>query len=656
MTGLIETHLPIQIIAVLLSTFAFLIIMEAFGYIALRCISLALKRFDKVETNNFGLSLRVFIGGLAYTLIFLAIGAVGVLTKTSVLLVSCLVPILAFIAARRWRELRWSRVKLVLQDNKYTALGGLSFLVLTFILWFRPITNFDGLWYHLEIPKLFLQNHSVKNQGGLILYSLQPSMDYFWNLWPLSLPVSTAVAGIMVNSIQASMVAVALVFASKVGKKVWGWGKFYQYIVPLVLGASFETMSILGGGGNDLLGLSYGLVAALYAFYLLKKREVSWYELTLALLLIVGFATVKVFFTIYAALVLVYLLIGVWNKLSYAHAVRKQLIRLAFLLLAVFAITYLPWIIRSEMATGRLLDPVGTPGFNALFYYNQGGGTALNHWTNYVFTRFYDSLGPMLFFVYSPLVLVGVLSIYNKAVRKRAANLWVLASVGLISVFFASITLDWRYYLPQITVLMFLGVVTLMHVMDDFDLFGRLAIWAVILLVAITSFVRVLFTLPDVSGFPSINHDIYVSHFTTINAYLDRKLSTAYDYVQQTSPSGLSPNEKIFIGNTYQPIPLLKQPINNYELANIHNLAYVNNPILEPTMDEKDIQQIKNLGDFTALLRTNHIRYIVTRKNIGQVCSFLGVKDYTSCNNPKIFKPVLYDPQWKVSWYKLVAN
>jgi hypothetical protein len=656
----LENDLFLQIIVVLLSMLVFAIILESFGFVLQKIVAPLLRQIDKAPSPNNGLIIRTFTGGLFYTLVFLALGEARLLTKAIVLCVSLAVPVLAFILGQRWNEVSPKRLKPIFKDNTYIILGAAAFGLLTFIFWFRPTTDFDGIWYHLTIPKLFLQNHDVRNQGGLILYSLQPSMDYFWNLLPLSLPIPTAVASIIVNGGQAFIVCMSLGFASKIGKKVWGWNNWQQFIVPILLGFSFEGVSLLGIGGNDLLGLAYGLVATLYCFYLLTKPKVTWSQLTYGLILIVGLATVKVFFTVYACMVLVYLLAGSWDKLPDIRKPKKQLLKLVRLLLIIFVITYLPWLLRAYIATGRPFDPLGIPGLNAMFYINQGGGTAVNHWTNFVFTRLYSSIGQMLFFVYSPLVLVGVLSVFHKTIRAKATNLWLLAFLGFWVVFFASITLAWRYYLPEATILAFLGIATVIELNKNFDLFGHLAVWGVIGAIVVTTGLRVIYTSSSTAAATvtdaSIQGIIYVRHFTGTDNYLNKEISPSYSYVQEQSPRGLSPTEKLFIGNTYQPIPLLVQPVSSYDLLNIHNLAYVHNPVLESTMNPKAFENIKTVSQFVSVLKSNHIRYILSRKSMSQVCQFVGVQNPLTCANPAVFKTVLVDNAWDVTWYKLAGT
>lgn len=659
-TNSLDGNLFLQIIIVFLGIFAFILILEGFGFVLLRILSPILRRMDRATPPSNGLVLRTLLGGLFYTLIFLALGEARLLAKPFVLSFSLAVPFLAFLFGKRWAELRPKRVRTILMDDKYVILGSAAFLALTFIFWFRPITGFDGMWYHLTVPKLFLQDHDVRNLGGLIRYSLQPSMDYFWNLWPLSLPVSTAVASIIINGIQALVVCMSLGYATKIGNKVWGWSKSYQFFVPILLGFGYETAALFGTGGDDLLGLAYGLVATLYCFYILTKPKISWGQLAYGLLLVVSLATIKAFTTIYACLVLVYLLAGAWNKLIDVRDTKKRLIKLSGLLVIIFAITYLPWIIRAYIATGRPLDPLGTPGLINSLYADSGGGTPVNHWTNYVFTRIYSSFWPMLIFVYSPMVLAGLFALTHKKIRARATELWLLSFVGFWLVFIASIALEWRYYLPQATLLAFLGIATIIEINKDLDLFGKLLTWTVLVVLVATTGLRVVYTTIATTSATvtdaTIQKTIYVRHFTGVDDYLNKMILPPYDYVQEQSPAGLTPSEKIFVPYTFSKVPLLYQKERNTRLTDIHNLAYINNPILEVQMDPRIFENITNANQLVALLKSNHIRYILGRRSMSQFCEYIGVKTPPACDSPTIFKPVFYDKIWQVTWYKIVGD
>lgn len=639
---MIDNSLFIQIPVVLFCASLLLVLMEGFGYLSRRLIS---KVFGKLDTgksiDDKSYIQNILIGGITYSLLFLGIGCLGLLSKNLVLVLSILPPLIAFIIGKRWRSFN----RLILMENSPVLLGGGLFLILTFVLWFRPITNFDGTWYHLTVPKLFLQHNSVTDQGSMISYSLQPTITYFWNLWPLSLPVSTAISGIIVNTFYALFLSISLMYASLIGKKLFAWDKATQFITPILLGATYESLRLLGTGGNDLIGVAYATVATLTIVYIQSKNKITWYQFTIALLLIVGLASTKVFFLILASLLVAYLVIGSWNKLSVKSSVKHKLVIMLFVLFLVFTVTFLPWLIRSYLATGKILYPLGTSGFSEGVLRSEGGGTPVNHWTKFIFERFYSSILPILTFIYSPIILIGFFSIVSKKIRDKLSNLWLVSGLGLFVVFFASIALQWRYYLPSAILLIFIGLVVIYEFAKSLDIFGKLVLIGIGIVLVLGSCARVMWSSSDTTGLPSINGDLYISNFKGVDGYLNTKLSQGtYDYVQEVEPSDLGDNEKIYIGNAYlKPLPIY----------GMMKLAYVDNPIMERTINYKEFSNIESAKQFMGVLKDNKVRYILTHDTMTDVCKIMGIKDYLSCNDPDLVRHALHDDRWNVDWYIL---
>lgn len=640
--NILDHNLLAQFIYVIGASIASIFICESYGYSLTRLLTTLTKAPLSSTLEEFGFTLRVFLGGLTYALTMFGIGLFGGVYKPVVIGLSALLPVATFILGKRWRDLGKNRLRALYQNDKYIIWGALSLLILTLIMWFRPVTSFDAMWYHLTIPKLILDNHSIANQGVLVLYSLQPTLNYLWDLLPLSMPTSTAVAGIVISTVQALLLIISLIFATKIGRNIWGWSKWQQFAAPLFVGGSYITMTQLGSGGNDIAGLAYGLVAALFIFYVLRKQSLSWLEFTIGSLMVVSLASIKIFFAFFAALLLGYLVFSGYSKLPGKHG-RLKLIKLLASLLLIFVVTYLPWIIRSYHATGRPLDPLGSPGFNASVYANEGGGTALNHWTNYVFTRFSGSIWPILTYVYSPLVLVGVFAIIKKGVREKVANLWLVSFFGLWIVYFLDIALQWRYFLPSTTILAFIGFAALVGFIKEFDNFGKLLIWGFLSLFLFASVLRTIVTPVDSTNAPTINGHIYLTNFTNTDDYLRLKLADlVHDYNQETSPAGLKPEERIFVGNVYW---------HEILAVGIHNMSYINNPMLEPSVDKSKFANIASSEDLVKLLRGQGVRFAISRTPITDVCRVIGAADYTNCDT--IFTKVLEDKTWGVTWYRL---
>jgi hypothetical protein len=348
---------------------------------------------------------------------------------------------------------------------------------------------------------------------------------------------------------------------------------------------------------------------------------------------------------IFAAILVAYLVIGCWDKITSPSSTTKKGLAILAVLAITFVVTFLPWLIRSYLETGKILYPVGTPGFSEGVYRSEGGGSSVNHWTKFVFDRFYSSILPMITFVYSPIIGIGVASVLSPKFRKVVSSLWIVALFGWLAVYFASIALQWRYYLPPAILLILLGLIVIFRFTKNLDMFGKIAILGAGVLLTMFSFYRVTFSAPDTTGLPSINGNLYVSNFSGTNDYINTKLSIGtYDYVQQESPSDLRDDENIFIGNAYvKPLPIY----------GMMKLAYVNNPILEHTIDTDKFSDIQDVDSFLRILADNKVRYVLTHDKMTDVCKVIGIKQYSSCDSSLVFEPVLHDERWDVNWYRI---
>lgn len=67
---------------------------------------------------------------------------------------------------------------------KYFLGLSLFLFVLNFLSVFTPEIGFDALWYHLTLPKLWLQNNQYHFSGGLLYYSVMPRLTE-WIFTPL---------------------------------------------------------------------------------------------------------------------------------------------------------------------------------------------------------------------------------------------------------------------------------------------------------------------------------------------------------------------------------------------------------------------------------------------------------------------------------------
>ncbi len=119
-------------------------------------------------------ALAILIG--IYSYIIFSLGIIGLLYKSTVLIFTLIFITGAVFYFKKNKE-DWPRFKF--RDRKFKPLlilfGILAFVNLIGAL--GPELSFDALWYHLTIPKIFIQNHSIFFvKGNLFYYSLLPKL------------------------------------------------------------------------------------------------------------------------------------------------------------------------------------------------------------------------------------------------------------------------------------------------------------------------------------------------------------------------------------------------------------------------------------------------------------------------------------------------
>jgi hypothetical protein len=116
-----------------------------------------------------------FLIGIYGYLIY-ALGVLGILYKSTVLISSIIFIIFSFLYFKSHKN-DLPAINFKNKKIKYPiiAFGFLAFINLIGAL--GPELSFDALWYHLTIPKIFIQEHRIFHiQGGLFYYSSMPKL------------------------------------------------------------------------------------------------------------------------------------------------------------------------------------------------------------------------------------------------------------------------------------------------------------------------------------------------------------------------------------------------------------------------------------------------------------------------------------------------
>lgn len=612
----------------------FLLQVESLGFLMIALLSKLTRNQSGRDTKIPHLSIRIAVGLLGYAMVWFGLGVFHFLSQTIVLVVTALIPVVVTILFKRYRH--WSLKgmtswwhELWSEDQRYQTLGILSFLVIGGLFALRPITQFDGLWYHLAFPKIWLQEHNIDFLGSFSRYSVHPYLDFFWNLWPFSLPLTNPLRGFIIGGTQLSLVTVALSGIQSFGKKYLSWSRWIQFIAPLSIGCTFEAIGFwYGQGYNDLSAMAFSLIAVPSLFHLSRKEHassVSAFDLGLSLLLITGVGLQKFPFAIFAFVLLLWWWFGI--------VVPTKKMKSAILLLAgIGALFVMPWFVRAWIATGLPLYPVGDPALMEQALSFNGPLTLRSFLIRVGWERMFSALPWLIAWHFTPLLIIGVISIGMKSIRERMSDLWVVAIIAFPPVYFGLINPEARFFFPHVALLIILALSVLdewSHATSAFSSFIFKAL-PVLSLIVVLILVR---------GTPHSALALYIIKQRTLDQYLsERNGQWNQDYyLSENSPRpvDLETNEMVLI-------------------SNLHNIGFIEWQVLDPRFQGKYFANIETPEEFFARVKARGVRYALAKLGtLKEACDWVGIKNPEQCNDPKYAERVVEDTAQSVLWYKL---
>lgn len=619
-----------------------ILIIESFGFFALKITS---KIFKEKFKNDW--IINFFVGLLFYGISLFVIGNLRILYKEVVLAFSILVPLFVCLYYKRWQDIKLKIDLLKLKTNWAFALGLIVTSGILFISAFRPLTEFDALWYHLPIPKYFLQVHNIDYTGAFWRYSVHPYLNFFWNLLPLSLPLGSVLNGIILNIFQWICTVLAIIYTSNYLNQKLKTNWYLQFLIPIFLGINSITVYFLGTSYNDLFALSLGMVFFTFVDQKLTTKIFTRYELVIAFYILILLFLLKIFFGIFAAIALFFLVFWYFGsnseKLDSKEKIIKELRFVIISTLSLGAIFVLPWIIRSYIFTGRLLDPIGLPGLTEDTYNFAGSGDAKNHWTSFIWKRLYEQFPSIFITQVSPIFGIGLLAVLNKKIRENFLSWWSLAISSFFAVYFISITADTRYRSPSIALFLILGAITIIYLTNEgvklIKLPNKIAFLGLIVAISMLTYINFIS-----SG--DLYRRLYFNRTTfKQNLTLEQKLAkdvqggVYYYYANEDTkvPADLKKEDTVFP-------------------YNIQLVGYIDNPIFG--RDEVDLEKIRNknnLDEFLDSLISKNVKYIIIKNNVNKdsICKDFLIKDQDSCKNNNRLKLVENDDKNIVAWYKI---
>lgn len=632
------------ITAFIITTFfavLFLLVSESFGLLGIKFTAFILNKFGLKESfeysNSFSI-LNVFVGLLFYGMSLFFIGLLHLLYPVVILSLSALVFLFTFILYRRHKNI-WSDFKQSWAENKWIYLGTfICFLLLANSI-YRPAVQFDAVWYHLPIPKYFLQNNNIDYSGFHWRYSVHPYLNFFWSLPPLALGFSTLKASLIINITQGFLVLLSVFKVSSFLKNKFKPVFIIQTLIPFLIGISFSTVFWLGAGYNDLYAFAESLILFVYINSLKKINLLSF---LIAIYLVIIISLLKIFFAFFGTFVVVYLcylyIFENSHKLPSKEILIKKSKHIIIIGLINFVIFVLPWLVRSYLWTGRILDPIGVPGMNEDAYNFAGSGDRFNHWTSFVIERLNKNIPRIFIDSFSPLFGLGVISILHSKVRKNFMDWWVLAFSGFWFVFFVSIVQQNRYYFPQVAILTVLGCIFLLYVYQDLkSVFSKTLMWVPIVILVFLVGLRAYST----------------DNFLAKTYFSDIRISAQPAYLEATLDRNLKRNKFQYFQSNPEYLPKNLNQDDMIMIYGIHSSGYIENPIFEYRTNPGEFFDLDNFDEFYDLLIDKNVKFMVIREEVlDRFCKSLNIEESQCLDNDKITEDV-FDSENKVQWYKV---
>ncbi|MBI2028551.1 MAG: glycosyltransferase family 39 protein [Candidatus Levybacteria bacterium] len=124
-------------------------------------------------------TIAILIG--IYSYIIFALGLTGLIYRQNILIVTFILLFSALYFYKSTPRVLFRRFLNVISEKDRLFLTFLGLIIIQILVNFvgvlGPELSFDSLWYHLTLPKLYLENHSIYYiPGGLLYYSTMPKL------------------------------------------------------------------------------------------------------------------------------------------------------------------------------------------------------------------------------------------------------------------------------------------------------------------------------------------------------------------------------------------------------------------------------------------------------------------------------------------------
>lgn len=217
--------------------------------------------------------------------------------------------------------------------------------IVNFIGVLGPEHAFDALWYHLTLPKIYLQEHSIFFiPGGLLYYSAMPKLTEM--LYVTALAFQGEIAAKVVHYLFGLLAVISLFHFAR---------RYFNFTVSLLVCLVFYSNLVVAWESStayiDLARTFYELLALLAFVQWWSKDETKWLRISA---LMIGFAISTKLLAAGSLLVFVCL---IFYKVSRQYGLtRAVLLSGQYLVISISVV--LPWLLFAFITTGNPVYPI----------------------------------------------------------------------------------------------------------------------------------------------------------------------------------------------------------------------------------------------------------------------------------------------------------
>lgn len=337
-------------------------------------------------------ALAILVGLLSYTVFFLGIFHVLYFQTIFIVTVGCSMCAIAYYS-NKYNKFDNSFVKNL---DKVSVLLIILFLlqaIINFIGALGPELGFDALWYHLTLPKIFLEQHSIFYiPGGLFYYSTMPKLTEM--LYVIALAFQGEILAKVIHFTFGILISIALYQISR---------KFLDKKFSLLCVVVFYSNLVVAWESTtayiDLVRTFFEILALWALLNYRKNFNIKWLIMTATM---IGFAITTKLIAIFSLLIFIVLFIAIYKEAKFSmYEIAKKIV---LIIIITFLIPF-PWLLFSFISTGNPFYPVFSSVYRTNYSLSLFNPVQIMQTFFSLFLRSADPINP-IYFIMIPVIFV----------------------------------------------------------------------------------------------------------------------------------------------------------------------------------------------------------------------------------------------------------